>query len=80
MVANDQKVVMHVNQYVPHFLRFPEKINTKEFKEGPIDERVDLKAFDQVLTKTLFGDRKKKYYTKYKEIEDFDDYDSDQEK
>ena len=71
---------MHVNQYVPHFLRFPDKLNLIEFQGDPIDNRIDLKAFDQVLTKTLFSDRKTKYYSKYKEIEDFDEYDSDQEK
>lgn len=71
---------MHVNQYVPHFLRFPQKIEPKEFRIEDHDPRVNLEEFDKVLTSSLFDDRKTKYHRNFKDVTDFDEYDSDEEK
>jgi hypothetical protein len=55
-------------------------MDPREFRPENIDPRVNLDEFDKVLTNSLFEDRKTKYHRNFKDVTDFDEYDSDEEK
>ena len=66
----DNKLVMQVNKYIPHYMRIPAKLQNRDLKifqhEVGEDERQQkispyVMEFDRVLFETILGNREKRY-------------------
>lgn len=76
--SQQRGVVMHVNKYVPHYMRIPQKFDKKHFRmfeytpeEGQTENSYEkirgfIEDFDKVLIDTLMIDRETKFNRMFK--------------